>query len=81
MRALSFVTSARRSPRAPAAAKPASTPALVEPDRVHHALDHAVEIGVVEHDERTFPPSSSESFLARSRRGLANDAAHLGRAV
>ena len=38
--------------------------ALVEPDRVDHALDDAVEIGVVEHDERRLlPPSSSESFL------------------
>jgi len=48
-----------QQPRAGAAHLP-----LVEPDRVHHALDHAVEIGVVEHDERTFSrPASSESFL------------------
>ena len=29
--------------------------ALIEPDRVHHAFHHAVEVGIVKHDERRLP--------------------------
>jgi hypothetical protein len=63
IRALSLATSARppllhQDPRAGAADL-----ALVEPDRVHHALDHAVEIGVGKTTKGDLPPSSSESFL------------------
>jgi len=37
--------------------------ALVEPDRVHHAFDDAVEIGIVEDDERTLAAQLERELL------------------
>jgi hypothetical protein len=37
--------------------------ALVEPDRVDHALDHAVEVGVLEDDERALPAQLERQLL------------------
>jgi hypothetical protein len=37
--------------------------ALIEPDAVHQPFDRAVQIGVVEDDERRLATSSSEIFL------------------
>ena len=54
--------------------------ALIEPDRVDDAFDDAVEIRVVEDDERALPAELERQLLARSRRRLADDAADLGRA-
>jgi len=47
-----------QQPRAGAAHLP-----LIEPNRVHHALDHTVQIGVVEHDERAFPHQLERQLL------------------
>ena len=54
--------------------------ALVEPDRVDHAFDHAVQVGVVVDDERALAAQLEGKLLARARGGLADDAADLGRA-
>src|SRR5205823_2405445 len=54
--------------------------ALVEPDCVHHPLDHAVEVGVVEHDEGRLAPQLKREALAAARGGLADVAAYIGRA-
>ena len=54
--------------------------ALVEPDRVDDALDGAVEVGVVEHDERRLAAEFEREQLAGSRRRLADLAPDLGRA-
>jgi len=52
----------------------------VEPDRVHHALDRRVQIGVGEHDERRLSAQLQRQALARPG-GLASDRlADLGRA-
>ena len=64
-----------QQPRARAADLP-----LVEPDRVDHAFDHAVEVGVLEDDERALAAELERQLLARARRRLADDASHLGRA-
>jgi hypothetical protein len=45
---------------------------LVEPDRVDRPLDRAVEIGVLEHDERRFSPELERELLARARGRLAD---------
>ena len=81
MRARSLATNFRstlfgdQQPRARAADL-----ALVEPDRVDDALDRAVEIGVVEDDERRLAAEFERKLLARARRRAADDAADLGRA-
>ena len=53
--------------------------ALVEPDRVDQPLDGAVEVGVVEDDERRLAAELERQAFARACRRLANDAADLGR--
>ena len=53
--------------------------ALVEPDRVDHAFDDAVEIGVVEDDERTLAAELEGQLLARAGGRLADDAADFRR--
>ncbi len=52
--------------------------ALVEPDRVHHAFDDAVEVGVLENDERALPAQLERQLLAGSGCGLADDASDFG---
>ena len=54
--------------------------ALVEPDGVDHALDRAVEIGVVEDDEGRLAAELQRQLLAGAGGRLADDAADLGRA-
>src|SRR3712207_9057232 len=54
--------------------------ALVEPDRVDHALHHTVEVGVVEHHEWRFAAQLERDLLAAAGGGLANDPPDLGRA-
>src|SRR6185295_15922233 len=51
---------------------------LVEPDGVHHALDRAVEVGVVEDHEGGLAAELQGELLAGARRGLADEAADLG---
>ena len=81
MRARSFAVKCvrdafgRQQPRARAADLP-----LVEPDRVDDALDRAVEIGVLEDDERRLAAELERQLLAGSRGRLADGAADLGRA-
>ena len=53
---------------------------LVEPDRVDHALDDAVEIRVVVDDERTLAAELEAQLLAGAGRRAADDAPDLGRA-
>ena len=53
---------------------------LVEPDRVDDALDRAVDIGVLEHDEGRLAAELERQLLACSRGRLADGAADLGRA-
>ncbi len=53
--------------------------ALVEPDGVDDAFHRAVEIGVLEHDERRFAAKLKRQFLARARRRLADQPADFGR--
>src|SRR5205823_6966488 len=65
----------RQQPRPRAAHLP-----LVEPDRVHHALDDAVQIGVVEYEERALAAELERQLLARPGGRLADDASHLRRA-
>jgi hypothetical protein len=48
--------------------------ALVEPDRVDHALDHAVEVRVLEDDERALPAQLERQLLPRAGRLAADDA-------
>jgi hypothetical protein len=54
--------------------------ALVEPDGIDHAFDRRVEIGIVEDDEGRLAAQFQRQLLAGSGRGLADDAADLGRA-
>jgi hypothetical protein len=54
--------------------------ALVEPDRIDHAFDSPIEIGVVEHDERRLATQLQRQRLARTGGLLADDAADLRRA-
>src|SRR2546430_433806 len=49
---------------------------LVEPDRVPHALDHAVQIGVVEHDDRALAAELERELLTGARRRLADQASY-----
>jgi hypothetical protein len=51
---------------------------LVEPDRVDHALDDAVEVGVVEDDEGRLAAELQRQLLAAPGGGRADDAADLG---
>ncbi len=53
---------------------------LVEPDRIDDALDGAVEVGVVEDDERAFAAEFERERLATARRLLADEAPDIGRA-
>jgi ParB family chromosome partitioning protein len=53
---------------------------LVEPDGVDHALDRAVDVGIVEHDEGRLAAKLQRQRLARSRRLGADQPAHLRRA-
>ena len=81
IRAFSLAHEARRDalgdqqPRAGAAHLP-----LVEQDPVDHALDGAVEIGVVEHDERRLAAEFQAQPLARPGRRPADQPPDLGRA-
>src|SRR6185503_14900051 len=52
--------------------------ALVEPDRVHDALDHAVEIRVVVDDEWTLTAKLQTQLLAGARRRATDDASDFG---
>src|SRR5690606_19959744 len=52
---------------------------LVEPDGIDDALDNAVEVGVLEHDEGRLPAQLERQLLARAGRGRADDAADLRR--
>ena len=76
MRALSLCDQPRRDaflhqqPRAGAADLP-----LVEPDRVDHAFDDAVEVGVVEDDERRLAAELQRQLLAAAGGGFADDPA------
>ena len=54
--------------------------ALVEPDRVDHALDRAIEIGIFKNDERRFAAKLKRKFLAGAGRRLADRAADFRRA-
>ncbi len=54
--------------------------ALVEPDRVDDALDRAVEIGILEDDERRLAAELERQLLARAGGRLTDGAADLGRA-
>jgi hypothetical protein len=54
--------------------------ALVEPDRIDHALDRGIEIGVVEDDEGRLAAQFERQGLARAGGGAADRAADLGRA-
>ena len=54
--------------------------ALVEPDGVDDAFDRAVEIGVVEDDERRLAAELQRQLFAGAGGRLADDAADLGRA-
>jgi len=53
---------------------------LVEPDRVDHALDHAVQVGVLEHDERALPAELERESLPGARRPAPDGPPDLGRA-
>ena len=53
---------------------------LIEPDRIDYALHHAIEVGVLEHDERTLAAQFERQALARPRGGHANRAANFGAA-
>ena len=53
---------------------------LIEPDRIDDALDHTVEIRVVEHDEWALAAELEGELLAAAGGRLANDTAHFGRA-
>ena len=65
----------RQDPRAGAADL-----ALVEPDGIDHAFDHAVQIGVVEDDERRLSAQLERKLLAAAGRRLPDEPADLGRA-
>ncbi len=54
--------------------------ALVEPDRIDDPLDSAVEIGIVEDDDRRFAAQFQRHPLARSGSLAAQNLAHVGRA-
>src|SRR3569623_1416807 len=53
--------------------------ALIEPDRVDDSLHHAVEIRVVEDDERTLPSELKRQLLPRSSRRAPYLPPHFGR--
>ena len=63
-----------QEPRACAAHLP-----LIEPDRVDHALDGAVQIRILEHDERGLAAEFERQLLACAGRRFANRPADLGR--
>jgi hypothetical protein len=75
MRRLSFATSAslhtflHQQARSRAAHLP-----LVEPDRVDDPLDHAVEVRVLEDDERALAAQLERQLLAAARRRASDDA-------
>ena len=54
--------------------------ALVEPDGIDNALYHAVQIGIIEDDERGFAAQLEREFLTGTGGGTANAAPDIGRA-
>ncbi|AEK62022.1 hypothetical protein CFU_2194 [Collimonas fungivorans Ter331] len=54
--------------------------ALVEPDRIDHALDGGVDVGVLKYDERRFAAQLQCQRFSRSRGLFADQAPDLGRA-
>ena len=54
--------------------------ALVEPDRVDHAFDRRIEVGIVEDDERRLAAELQRQRLAGAGGGLADLPPDLGRA-
>src|SRR5205085_12397823 len=54
--------------------------ALVEPDGIDNALYDAVQIGIIEDDERGFAAQLEREFLTGTGGGAANAASDIGRA-
>jgi hypothetical protein len=52
---------------------------LIEPDRVDHAFDHAIEVRVVEDDKRTLSAELEAQLLPRPSGRASDDPADLGR--
>ncbi len=51
---------------------------LIEPDRVHHALNGRVQIGIFEHDDGTLAPQLQRNLFPRPRGEMTQRAPDLG---
>ena len=81
MRAVSLATTASAMPSCTSSREPAQqTCPWLNQMRVDHALDGAVEVGVLEDDERRLAAELERQLLAAAGGRLADDPADFGRA-
>ncbi|HEV2130024.1 MAG TPA: aldehyde dehydrogenase family protein [Longimicrobiaceae bacterium] len=53
---------------------------LIEPDRIHHPLDHAIEVGILEDDKRRLATQLERKLFAAASCSRADDPPYFGRA-